>query len=198
MAESNDNLISRLTTLENNVEKILRLLQQGGGGGGGSSGGANSVTVTKADWQGLSDKLDRFEETLSPKEKAMMLTILGAAAAAYGQAGIQESVSTQDRSLLKVSGDLQRVRLSDGLKSIGKFGGATVGGFGDNNPAADSIGVGGDFTSVHGDWSKDLGKLGPDAGIWNSINVTQPGSLGGNLAQGGAFGRSGNLGGGFR
>ena len=198
MAQNDESLLQRVTELEGIAKRILSILEQGGGGGGGGGGAVDSATVSSDDWKSLGQKLDKLEDQLNPKEKAVLLTLLGAAAATYARAGVQESPVSSAPSVVKVSGPLSKVRLSDGLRSIGSFQ-TGVGAFGGGGgPAEDSIGVGGDFTCVHGDWSKDLksqtiGDTVINAGRWNALAnvgaVTRPDVAGG-------FGRSG-LGGGF-
>jgi hypothetical protein len=123
------------------------------------------------------------------------MTVLGAAAATYARAGLQESPAGK-ASLIKVSGNLSQARLSDGLRSIGSFG-SGVSGFG--GEVEDSVGVGGDFTSVHADWSKDLKSMGLDdsmvRGQWNALAAASGVATNPAVAAGG-FGVSG-LGGGF-
>jgi hypothetical protein len=194
MAETNDNVAARLASLEDAVRKILAIVEQGRQPGPTAQG-----AISAADWQSLGTKLDRFEETLEPIEKAVLMTVLGAAAATYERAGLREAPATSAPSTVKINGALDRVKLSDGLRSIGTFQTGGIGGFGDNSPVADSIGVGGDFTCVHGDWTKDL-KIG-DAmirGRWNALNpgTMNPGTM--NPGTVGGFGRSGQSGGGFR
>ncbi|MEO8244171.1 MAG: hypothetical protein ABI832_17845 [bacterium] len=193
-ATSNDAVLEQLKQMGSAIQQILALLNSGGSGGTRPAAD-QSATLTQADWDSLGKKLDQFETTLGAKEKAVLLMVLGAAAATYDRAGLQESPAAGTAaSTIKISGALDRVSLSDGLRSIGAFTSTQVGGFGSPGGAvSDSIGVGGDFTCVHGDWTKDLGKgiALDDAmvrGRWNSL---------GNLATGGTFGQSGPLGGGF-
>ncbi len=195
MAEQTD-ILGRLASLESAVSEILNILKRDGSPAGQC--GQEAANFSSDDWQGLASKLDRFEDTLSPKEKAVMMTIIGAAAATYERSGLRESPAVEGRNTVKISGDISRFKLSDGLSSIGTFKPSTVGGFGDPaSPVSDSVGVGGDFTSIHGDWTKEL-KLGDlmVRGRWNAL------ALGGGPAQGGGlsgnFGRSGPTGGGFR
>ncbi|SDD09573.1 hypothetical protein SAMN05216337_1007175 [Bradyrhizobium brasilense] len=200
MAETSattDQILQRLTELEAAVNRVLALLGSQGPTGG-IQGDTQSANLSDADWQSLGKKLDDFGQILAPKEKAVLLMVFGAAAATYDRAGLKESPAVGGAaSTIKISGALNRVKLSDGLKSVGAFTSVPVGGFGDS-PVADSIGVGGDFTCVHGDWTKDLkaGAAFDDAmirGRWNVVGgAGTPGA-----ASGGAFGRSGPTGGGF-
>lgn len=197
MAERTDksasnSVLERLSAVEATLERLVSILEGRGGGGIGGQAPVQVADITQADWTALGEKLDKFEQTLGEKEKALLLMVLGAAASTYEKAGLQESPAVAGAgSSLKIAGALSRVRLSDGLKSIGSFTDKAVGGFtSPGGEVQDSIGVGGDFTCVHGDWSKDLGKLGMDdamiRGRWNAISKV--GGVG--LPAAGGFGRS--------
>ncbi|TKA94455.1 hypothetical protein FAZ78_22235 [Cereibacter changlensis] len=200
-ASSSASVLERLKAVESDIKQILSILQSKGGGSSGGSGQdrEQSTTISQSDWDSLGRKLDQFERGLGAKEKAVLLMVMGAAAATYDRAGLQESPAAGNlASTIKIAGSLDRVSLSDGLKSIGSFTSTQVGGFGSpGGEVQDSVGVGGDFTCVHGDWSKDLGKGAAfeDAmirGRWNAL-----GNSLGDVAGGGAFGRSGPISGGF-
>ncbi|HUD33003.1 MAG TPA: hypothetical protein VMR43_08305 [Variovorax sp.] len=184
------------------LEEAVRRLSDGGGSGGGA-GAPQSASVTPAEWRNLGDKLDRLESSLNDKEKAVLLTILGAAAASMGQ-GSQEAPALA-ASRVNLTGAIDKVKLSDGLLSIGQFSKGAIGS-GGAGPVSDSVNVGGDFTSVHGDWSKDLKDSLPGTdlatrGRWNAIGaagganpVVTPGGFG----VSGIGGGGGGGGGGFR
>ncbi|WP_327753985.1 hypothetical protein VVT58_19950 (plasmid) [Sphingobium sp. SJ10-10] len=172
---SNASVLERLSAVETSLARIVSILE-GRGGISSSTVPEQSANISQADWDSLGTKLDEFEKTLGEKEKAVLLMVLGAAAATYDRAGLRESPALGGvNSTIKISGSLSQVRLSDGLKSIGSFTNTQVGSFGGGaGPVSDSIGVGGDFTCVHGDWSKDLGKGAAfdDAmirGRWNAL-----------------------------
>jgi hypothetical protein len=198
MAESAGNLEQRVAAVEDAIRRIITILERGGSS-------ADGERVTPDDCQSLSTKLDRLENELTPKEKAILLSVLGAAAATYQRAGTRESPAVSGPVPIAIQGALNRVKLSDGLLSIGTFQKPAVGGFGGGSPVADSVNVGGDFTSVHGDWTKDTGMTG-DAmvrGRWNAVTAGagRPGGLGqpGGFGQpaGGSFGGGVGGGGGF-
>jgi hypothetical protein len=180
MTEKAYDITSRVSALENQLRNILEILQARGGN---QARGTLTGEVTPTDWQKLGDKLDQFEGTLSAKEKALLLTVFGAAAATYERAGLRESPAVSTRAPMSVTGALDRVKLSDGLVSIGSFqkgGAAGLAG----SPVADSVNVGGDLECIHEDWVKDSG--GNDAivrGRWNALAK-------GNSRPGGEFGRS--------
>lgn len=207
MAEKSDkspssvskSVLERLSAVEATLERIVSILE--GRASGVTSTGTSEQTsnVTQGDWDSLGAKLDQLEQTLSGKEKAVLLLVMGAAAATYERAGLRESPALPGGpSTIKLTGALDKVRLSDGLRSIGSFTDQRVGGFGGGaNPLADSVGVGGDFTCVHGDWSKDLAKIGAldDAMVRGRWAALDSAAVVGGLGTGG-FGRSG-AGGGF-
>lgn len=150
------------------------------------------------EWTELGKQLDVFEEQLTPKQKAVMLTVLGAAAATFDRAGATESPATGGATAIKISGKLSKVSLSDALVSVGRFNAGAAGGFGRGGEAENSVNVGGDVTSVHGDWTKDTARLS-DAmirGRWNSIDQQLGGGIAGGQFGGGRLG--GQIGGGFQ
>lgn len=187
MAEDLDKLAQRIAALEATVRSLL-----------GTQNKVETADVSSEEWQMLGEKLDKLEDSLSVKEKTVLMSILGAAAATYERAGNQESPATAARTPISLTGAIDKVRLSDGLKSIGSFQRPGAGSLSGGSPIADSVNVGGDFTSVHGDWTKDTGKASEAMirGRWNALS--QAGGLTTNPIAGGSdFGRSGG-GGGFR
>lgn len=184
MSDEINLLVQRISALEDAVRRLTS---------GGSSPAPQAASVTPDEWRTLGDKLDRLESNLNDKEKAVLLTILGAAAASMDQGGGSREAPAAAASRVNLTGSLDKVRLSDGLMSIGRFDKGRLGG--GIGPVADSVNVGGDFTSVHGDWSKDLKSADlANRGRWNAINT-----LGNQIQPSvdtGRFGFSG--GGGFR
>lgn len=186
------------TSLEqriNSIEAQLARLEAAIGGARGTH--AERESFSEDEWVQLGKRLDGFEQGLSTKEKAVLLTVLGAAASTFDRAGATESPATGGATPISLKGDLGKVRLSDALLSVGRFsaGGAT--GFGGGGEAENSVNVGGDVTSVHGDWTKDTSRVN-DAmirGRWNSLG-RQPGiNVGGGQFGGG---QTGAFGGGFQ
>lgn len=186
-------LTQRIAALENALRSLL---------GSHQDNKTEKGVISPQEWKTLGNKLDQLEGNLTVKEKAVMMSILGAAAATYERAGNREAPATALQTPISVSGQLDKVRLSDGLMSIGSFQAAGVGTIGGGlGPVSDSIGVGGDFTSVHGDWTKELKGDIADAqirGRWNTLQqaggglgpVVQPVAPGtfGRSPGGGGFG----------
>ncbi len=187
MPESIARMETRLAAIEELVNRLVRTIGSVDEPTG-RAGAADSAEVLPEEWETLGAKLDRFESELNDKEKAMMLTILGAASASFEQGGLQESPALA-RSRINLRGDLARVRLSDALISIGNFSRPGIGGFGGTGPIADSVNVGGDLTSIHGDWTKDLdAQAAITRGRWNTRRLGALGAGMGGL-RGGTFER---------
>lgn len=179
--------------------QLARLVSSGGGG---KDGPVQRESFSAEEWNELGKQLDKFEQQLTPKQKAVLLTVFGAAAATFDRAGATESPASGGATPISISGSLAKVRLSDALVSVGRFNAGAAGGFGGGGEAENSVNVGGDVTSVHGDWTKDTGRLS-DAmirGRWNSIDKQLGGQIGGGQFGGGQVGGQvgGQIGGGFQ
>jgi hypothetical protein len=175
--------------------KLARLMAATGGP---EDSPVERESFSAEEWTELGKQLDAFEAQLTAKQKAVLLTVLGAAAATFDRAGATESPVSGGATPITIAGNLSKVRLSDALVSVGRFNTAGVAGFGGGGEAENSVNVGGDVTSVHGDWTKDTARLS-DAmirGRWNSIERQLGGQLGGGQFGGGKVG--GQVGGGFR
>src|SRR5437899_2170029 len=108
MAETPNDLAARIAHLEDMMRQVINLLQRGGGGGSVSGGQKITDQVTPNEWQDLARKLDQLEQVLTPKEKALLLAILGAAAASFEQGGARESPAVSSPNTIAVRGPLDR------------------------------------------------------------------------------------------
>ncbi|MGW1993749.1 hypothetical protein [Embleya sp. NPDC001921] len=164
---------ARLTSLERTVGRLIEAIGFDGATGAASGAGRRRYALNDVQLTRLAQKLDAFGARLDDAERATLLSVLGAAAVKFEEAGGSDGSSPFAKGVeIFAQGQLKEVGLGEALAALGKVDHGTQAGM--EGELEDSISVGADAICVHGDWSKDLaaemeGSVTPgELGTWRT------------------------------